>query len=296
MQKPVKLFLSLLCLPVLFSCGKGGLPSNYDNRMEVMMTLEHASCFKEDYSHFSGIGHATNAEDIIYRVENGENVLFAFTKEDCSSCEDFLKHAGRYIYRTHYRFSYIQDSTKEAADKISKYAVENKLERTLAHPISGGTPSMYIMSKERIVELIYGSNNNDEAKITTAFGEYLNDSNVHHSKLYRWLMLAKQSVQVLGKNNPTYVLSETSKDDFYKNIYPIVSKSKKQFNVLEIGSEDYGSRDLENLYEEVGTEEIEGKLLKIERVDAESEEANTKISIIDDTEAYLKENYPSSSL
>lgn len=296
MQKRVKFFLSLLCLPVLFSCGEGNLTSKNGNRMKVMLTLEHANCFKETYNSFSGIGDSTNAEDIIYRVEHGENVLFAFTKEDCSSCETFLQHTGQYIYRTHFRLSYIQGNTKEEADKISKYAVENKLERTLAHPISGGTPSMYIMSKERIVELIYGSNESDARKTATAFGEYLDDSNIHHSRLSRWSMLYKQYKQYLDIKTPTYVLSEASKEDFYTNIYPIVSESNKRLNVLELTSGDYGSKTLKDLCEEAGTEDIEGKLFEITRIETESLEGGFKITIIDDAETYLKENYVSSSL
>lgn len=295
MQKRVKLFLSLLCLPVLFSCDGGDLPANSGNKMAVMMTLEHAGCFKESYQTASGIGYATNAEDIIYRIEHGENVLFAFTKEDCSACENFFKRAGRYLYRTDYMFYYIKENTKEEADKISKYAVENKLERTLIHPISGGTPSMYIMSKDRIVELAYGSAEDDEKILTTAFKEYLTESNINFAYLSRWSMLYKQSHNYLSFETPTYVLSQETKDDFYETIYPIVSGNKKRFDVLALNSSDLSSKAYQNLCEEAGMDDITGKLFTITKIPT-SEESNYKITIIEDAKTYLEENYVSSSL
>ena len=295
MQKRIKLFLSLLCLPVLFSCDGGDLPANSGNKMAVMMTLEHAGCFKESCHTASGIGYSTNAEDIIYRIEHGENVLFAFTKEDCSACENFFKRAGRYLYRTDYMFYYIKENTKEEADKISKYAVENKLERTLIHPISGGTPSMYIMSKDRIVELAYGSAEDDEKRLTTAFKEYLAESNINFAYLGRWSMLYDHANKYLSLETPTYVLSEETKDDFYENVYPIVVGNKKRFDVLALNSIDLRSYDYKNLCEEAGMDDITGKLFTITRIPT-SEEPDYKITIIDDAETYLKENYVSSSL
>ena len=294
MQKRVKLVLSLLCLPSLFSCNLDEIFAENPNRMEVMMTIGSRYYTGEVSTSYSAFGDPTNVEDIIYRVEHGENVIFVFTKEGCSSCESFLKNAGYYIWGKNYRISYIENNTKEAAEEISKYAVEKGLERTISRPIDGSTPSMYIMSKEKIVELIYGSTKNDQKVIATAFKEYVKECNVYHSTFTKWILPYYMYRDVV--EGPTYVLGETSKDDFYTNIYPIVSKSDKKFNVLEISSNEEYSGDLQAFYKKVGTEDVEGKLLYVDIADTSKDEYENSITVIDDAETYLKENYVSSSL
>ena len=282
MQKRVKLVLSLLCLPSLFSCNLDEIFAENPNRMEVMMTT-HSSLFilPEEPS--------TTADDIIYRVEQGENVLFAFTKEDCSSCYDFATNASSYLAETHFWFSYIYSNHREEANKISEYAVEKGLERTISHPIDGGTPSIYIMSKERIVELIYGSTRNDAKVIATSLKEYVKEGNVYHSNLDSWRYHFYQGNEII--RGATYVLTESYRDDFYQNVYPIVIKSDKHFNVLELTGSYKEKSAFQTLCGLAGTEDVEGKL-----IDVTYEDYEYGITVIDDTEAYLKENYVSSSL
>lgn len=282
MQKRVKLFLSLLCLPGLFSCNLDEVFAENPNRMEVMMT-PGACMFCE------GEESPSTAEDIIYRVEHGENVIFAFTKEDCSSCEEFKKNTQDYCIETQYRFSYINENHRQEANKISEYAVEKGLERTISRPIDGSTPSMYIMSKEKIVELIYGSTRNDKKVLATSLKEYVKESNVYHAGLDVWRYEFIQYHDSI--KGPTYVMTEEYKDDFYENVYPIVSKSDKHFNVLELDGSYKEDSDFQTLCGLAGTEDVEGKL-----IDVYWEDYKHYIDVIDDTEAYLKENYVSSSL
>ena len=283
MQKRVKLFLSLLCLPSLFSCNLDEVFAESPNRMEVMMTTGLG--LFDDYEE-----SPSTADDIIYRVEHGENVIFAFTKDDCSSCEQFEKNVRSYLRETHYRFSYINENHRQEANKISEYAVEKGLERTISRPIDGSTPSMYIMSKEKIVELIYGSTRNDKKVIATALKEYVKESNVYHTSVDGWgqdYLLGRDTVK-----GPTYVMTESYKDYFYENVYPTVSKSDKQFNVLELNGSYKEKSNFKMLCGFVETEDVEGKLIDI----AYGEEIIIKITVIDDAETYLKENYFSSSL
>lgn len=291
MQKRVKLFLSLLCLPSLFSCNLDEVFANNTNAIEVMMSGTFQVYDATTPGSFKRVGLPTNAEDIIYRVEHGENVLFAFTKEGCSSCESFIENAGDYLWEKNYRISYIDTNTKEEAEKISNYAVEKGLERTISKPISGSTPSMYIMSKEKIVELIYGSTKNDKKVLATALKEYVKGSNVYHFKLNSWIARIL-SYEDIAKG-PTYILSESYKDDFYTNLYPIVSKSEKKFNILELEDSDEGSFWLDMLYGYAKTEDVEGKL-----IDASWERYGRvpTFTVTDDAKAYIKENYVSSSL
>lgn len=282
MQKRVKLVISLLCLPSLFSCNLDEIFAKNTNAMEVMMTTH--------FSLFIPYEEApTTADDIIYRVEQGENVLFAFTKEDCSSCYDFMTNAAPYLGETHFWFSYIYSNHREEANKISEYAVEKGLERTISHPIDGGTPSIYIMSKERIVELIYGSTRNDRKVIATSLKEYVKEGNVYHSNLDRWKSLFYHGNEII--RGATYVLTESYKDDFYKNVYPIVIKSDKHFNVLELDGSYKEKSAFQTLCGLAGTEDVEGKLILVSW-----EEYEHTITVIDDAETYLKENYVSSSL
>ena len=291
MQKHIKLFLSLLCLPALFSCSEESFPPNDGNKMEVMMTLEHQDMFSKLKGTINGLGAPAKAEDIIYRVDHGENVLFAFISDDCSSCESFLGNTKDFFWSGAYRISYIDSDTKNAANVINQYAIQNGLERTLIHPLSGGTPSIYVMSKERIVELIYGSTDNDEKVLTTAFKEYVAESKVNYSRPYYFLSsTSKEQLKA-----PAYILSENSKEDFYNNVYPIVSKNnKKNFNVIDVSND---STNLGKLREAAGTEDIEGKLFNVKRVmDENDEDYRLEMTLIDDAETYLKENYISSSL
>lgn len=295
MQKPFKFFFSLLCLPVLFGCQNVDIATNTGDKFQLMMTLEHNSYFKADYTSFSGIGSSTKAEDIISRVDHGEDVLFAYTKEDCSSCESFLKNAGRYLYNTNYRFSYIKEDTKAAAETINNYVITNGIERVFSHPMSGGTPSLYVMSKKRIVELAYGSNNNDEKIVSTAFKEYLTGTNIMYSGLYKWLMLHKINGNA-STFGITYVLSKEKERDFYNNVYPLVLKSGKPFRVLNIGSYPKESKEMEELYGFAGKEDIEGKLFDVHNASTTPGEYEKVITVIDDVQSYLNENYVSSSL
>ena len=258
------------------------------------MTAIMSTYYVQSSNHFSAIGLPTSAEEIIYRVEHGENVIFAFAKDDCPSCESFVDNAGRQLWTTKYRISYIDKDTKEAAETISKYAVDNGLDRTLSHPISGGTPSMYIMSKERIVELIYGSNKDDYKVLATALREYVTAGNVCYSRLGAWYSsFIGYKTDIEG---PTYVLNEASKDDFYTNVFPIVSKSDKKFNIIELENSDEGSSHLGVLCQFAGTEEVEGKLLDVDIADTSKNEYDNTITVIDDVQSYLNENYASSSL
>lgn len=282
MQKRIKLILSLLCLPSLFSCNLDEVFAESPNRMEVMMT-PGLSLFDE-YEE-----SPSTAEDIIYRVEHGENVIFGFTKEDCSSCEQFQKNVEHYLNETHYRFSYINENHRQEANKISEYAVEKGLERTISRPIDGSTPSIYIMSKEKIVELIYGSTEKDRKVIATSLKEYVKEGNVYHTAIDAWVyefILSHDTIK-----GPTYVMTEEYKDDFYENIYPIVSKSDKHFNILELSGSYKENPDFQRFCRIAETEDVEGKLLDVYFRDYEH-----TITIIDDAETYLKENYVSSSL
>lgn len=291
MQKPIKFFLSLLCLPGLVSCDSDNVSWDKGNGMKVMMT-DTFQLYNQTNA-FSAIGLPTNADDIIYRIEHGENVLFAFTQEDCPSCESLMKNAGHRLWETKYRISYIDKDTKEAAEKISKYAVDNGLERTLAHPISGSTPSMYVMSKERIVELIYGSNSNDEKVITAALREHVTKSNVHHYRVNAWgSSLNRYDASLEGF---TYVLSEASKDDFYTNVFPIVSESDKRFNIIELYASDKDSVYLAELRGYAGMDDVEGKLLYVDVADTSKNKSENTIDIIHDVESYLKTHYANSS-
>lgn len=288
MQKPIKFFLSLLCLPGLCSCILDEAFGDHPNAMEVMMS-NSVQVFDKDSTSLRSIAEPESAEEIIYRAEHGENVLFAFSQEDCSSCERFMKNAGNRLWQTKYRITLIGKEIKEEAAKISKYVVDNELERMLAHPISGGTPSLYIMNNEKIVELVYGSNKDDDKIVATALKEYVKVGNVYHSDVSGWYSsFSRHDALIEG---PTYVLSEASKDDFYANVFPIVSKSDKKFNVIGVKSYDENSAGLNMLRGCTGTNDLEGKLLYIDLADKE----NT-ITIIDDVQSYLKENYVSSSL
>jgi len=290
MQKRFKLFFSLLCLPLLFGCENDALSANDGNKFQLMMTLEHDPYFKADYNSYSGIGSRYTAEEIIERVDYGENVLFAFTKEDCPSCESFFKNAGKVIYDTNYRFAYISEDTKTAAEKISKYAIDNNLDRVLAHPISGATPSLYVMSKERIVELTYGSKNDDSKIVSVAFNEYLAKSNILYSGLFRWITLYRtmSGSSLLGN---TYVLSKGKESEFYTNVYPRALASGKPLRVLNIGAYPKDSTEMQELYEYAATEDIEGKILDVHNVTTEEGDIEKAITVIDDVESFMEENY-----
>ena len=185
MQKHIKFFLSIVCLPSLFSCNFDETFGDNPNGMEVMMS-NSVQVFDNDSTSLRSIAEPESAEEIIYRAEHGENVLFAFSQEDCSSCESFMKNVGKRLWETKYRISLIGKEIKEEAAKISKYVADNELERMLAHPINGGTPSLYIMNNEKIVELVYGSNKDDEKIVATALKEYVKKGNVYHSDLSDW--------------------------------------------------------------------------------------------------------------
>ncbi|MBR4274879.1 MAG: hypothetical protein IKQ34_02595 [Bacilli bacterium] len=261
--------------------------SDHPNAMEIMMS-NSVQVFDKDSTSLRSIAEPESAEEIIYRAEHGENVLFAFSQEDCSSCERFMKNAGNRLWQTKYRITLIGKEIKEEAAKISKYVVDNELERMLAHPISGGTPSLYIMNNEKIVELVYGSNKDDDKIVATALKEYVKGGNVYHSDVSGWYSsFSRHDALIEG---PTYVLSEASKDDFYKNVFPIVSKSDKKFNVIGVKSYDENSAGLNMLRGCTGTNDLEGKLLYVDLAD------KSTITIIDDVQSYLKENYVSSSL
>ena len=120
MQKRLKLIAGLLCLPLLFGCDGRDITTNDGDKFHPMMNLETMGPFRYDSYHFSGFGKKATAEEIVKRVDYGEDVLFAFTKDDCSSCESFLKNAGKYIYFSNYRLSYIDEDHKAAAEKINK--------------------------------------------------------------------------------------------------------------------------------------------------------------------------------
>ncbi|MCR5693134.1 MAG: hypothetical protein K6G74_04125 [Bacilli bacterium] len=286
-------------MPLLFGCQNVDITVNDGNKFHLMMTLEHASYFKYDYTHFKGIGKKTTAEEIIDRVNYGEDVLFAYSKEDCSSCENFLKNAGRNLYYSHYRISYIDEDTAAAASTINKYAIAHGIERVFAHPMSGGTPSLYVMSKERIVELAYGSNDDDEKIVTTAFKEYLAETNVSHCGLSRWHIVSGYKGYARENTQISYVLTKEKEEDFYKNVYPIVLNSRKPFCVLDLEGSDKNSTQMKKLYQMTGREDIEGKILKVEikynEDDPEEEETKTA-TVIDDVQSFLEENYVSSSL
>ena len=141
MQKPIKFFLSLVCLPSLFSCNFDDASGDNPNAMEVMMS-NSVQVFDKNSTSLRSIAEPEYAEEIIYRAEHGENVLFAFSQEDCSSCESFMKNAGNRLWQTKYRIALIGKEIKEEAAKISKYVADNELERMIAHPIGGGTPSL----------------------------------------------------------------------------------------------------------------------------------------------------------
>ena len=300
MQKRLKLIAGLLCLPLLFGCDGRDITTNDGDKFHPMMNLETMGPFRYDSYHFSGFGKKATAEEIVKRVDYGEDVLFAFTKEDCSSCESFLKNAGKYIYFSNYRLSYIDEDHKAAAEKINKYAIDNHLDRVLAHPISGGTPSLYIMSKERVVELTYGSKENDEKIVTNAFDEYLAETKVYHSELSKWLYMSETNPRKY-KTSISYVLGEENKDDFYTNIYPLLLKSKKTICVLDMTSsaKKYND-DLKTLYGYAGTEDIEGKIFEVSlsySLNSEGDdETQLAITIIDDAKSYIETNYASSSL
>jgi hypothetical protein len=255
--------------------------------MEVMMS-NSVQDFDNDSTSLRSIAEPESAEEIIYRAEHGENVLFAFSQEDCSSCESFMKNVGKRLWETKYRISLIGKEIKEEAAKISKYVADNELERMLAHPINGGTPSLYIMNNEKIVELVYGSTKDDDKTVATALKEYVKKGNVYHSNLSAWYSSFSEHQTVV--EGPTYVLSEASKDDFYTNVFPIVSESDKKFNVIEVKSYDENSSGLNMLRGYTGTYDLEGKLLYVDLAD------KSTITIIDDAQSYLKENYVSSSL
>lgn len=300
MQKRLKLIAGLLCLPLLFGCDGRDITTNDGDKFHPMMNLRTTGPFKYDSNHFSGFGEKVSAQNIIDRVNYGEDVLFAFTKEDCSSCESFLKNAGKYIYFSHYRLSYIDEDHKAAAEKISKYAVDNHLDRVLAHPISGGTPSMYIMSKKRIVELVYGSKEGDEKIVTNAFNEYLAETKVYRSELWEWLYMSEKSPSHF-RTSISYVLGEESKEDFYSNIYPLLLESKKTICILDMtGSARKYDDDLKTLYRYAGTEDIGGKIFEVSltySLNSEGEdEEQMAITIIDDAKSYIETNYASSSL
>ena len=293
MQKHIKFFLSLVCLPNLFSCSFDDASGENPNGMEVMMS-NSVQVFDKNSTSLRSIAEPESAEEIIYRAEHGENVLFAFSQEDCSSCESFMKNVGKRLWETKYRISLIGKGIKEEAAKISKYVVDNELERMLAHPISGGTPSLYIMNNEKIVELVYGSNKDDDKIVAAALKEYVKGGNVYHSDLSAWYSLFSEHQTVI--EGPTYVLSEASKDDFYTNVFPLVSKSDKKFNVIGLQPYDEGSNGLNALREHAGTNDIEGKLLNVHIADSWKGEKENTITVIDDVQSYLKENYVISSL
>ena len=293
MQKHIKFFLSLVCLPNLFSCSFDDASGENPNGMEVMMS-NSVQVFDKNSTSLRSIAEPESAEEIIYRAEHGENVLFAFSQEDCSSCESFMKNVGKRLWETKYRISLIGKGIKEEAAKISKYVVDNELERMLAHPISGGTPSLYIMNNEKIVELVYGSNKDDDKIVAAALKEYVKGGNVYHSDLSAWYSSFSEHQTVI--EGPTYVLSEASKDDFYTNVFPLVSKSDKKFNVIGLQPYDEGSNGLNALREHAGTNDIEGKLLNVHIADSWKGEKENTITVIDDVQSYLKENYVISSL
>ena len=293
MQKPIKFFLSSLCLPGLCSCILDEAFGDHPNAMEVMMS-NSVQVFDKDSTSLRSIAEPESAEEIIYRAEHGENVLFAFSQEDCSSCESFMKNVGKRLWETKYRISLIGKEIKEEAAKISKYVADNELERMLAHPINGGTPSLYIMNNEKIVELVYGSNKDDEKIVATALKEYVKKGNVYHSDLSDWYSSFSEHQTVI--EGPTYVLSRSSKDDFYANVFPIVLKSDKKFNVIGLEPYDEGSNGINALREYAGTNDIEGKLLNVHIADSWKGEHENTITVIDDVQSYLKENYVSSSL
>ena len=293
MQKHIKFFLSIVCLPSLFSCNFDETFGDNPNGMEVMMS-NSVQDFDNDSTSLRSIAEPESAEEIIYRAEHGENVLFAFSQEDCSSCESFMKNAGNRLWQTKYRISLIGKEIKEEAAKISKYVADNELERMLAHPINGGTPSLYIMNNEKIVELVYGSNKDDDKIVATALKEYVKKGNVYHSDLSAWYSSFSEHQTVI--EGPTYVLSRSSKDDFYANVFPIVLKSDKKFNVIGLQPYDEGSNGINALREYAGTNDIEGKLLNVHIADSWKGENENTITIIDDVQSYLKENYVSSSL
>ena len=300
MQKRIKFFLSLAFLPLLFGCNGRDITTNDGDKFHPMMNLRTTGPFKYDSNHFSGFGEKVSAQNIIDRVDYGEDVLFAFTKEDCSSCESFLKNAGKYIYFSHYRLSYIDEDHKAAAEKIGKYAVDNHLDRVLAHPISGGTPSIYVMNRERVVELAYGSKEGDEKIVTNAFNEYLVETKVYHSELSEWLYMSEVSPRKF-KTSISYVLGEENKEDFYSNIYPLLLKSKKTICILDMASSVRKYKDdLKTLYGYTGTEDIGGKIFEVSlsySLNSEGdEEEQLAITIIDDAKSYIETNYASSSL
>ena len=293
MQKRIKFFLSLACLPSLFSCNFDDAFGENPNGMEVMMS-NSVQVFDNDSTSLRSIAEPEYAEEIIYRAEHGENVLFAFSQEDCSSCESFMKNVGKRLWQTKYRITLIGKEIKEEAAKISKYVADNELERIISHPINGGTPSLYIMNNEKIVELVYGSTKDDDKTVATALKEYVKKGNVYHSNLSAWYSSFSEHQTVV--EGPTYVLSEASKDDFYANVYPIVSKSDKKFNVIGLQPYDEGSSGLNMLRGYAGTNDIEGKLLNVHIANSWKGEKESTITIIDDVQSYLNENYVSSSL
>ena len=298
MQKPFKFFFSLLCLPVLFGCQNVDITVNDGNKFHIMRSVDNHSHTRAATISFNASGTPATAEDIVRRVDYGEEVLFVYTKDDCSSCKSFLKNAGKFLHYSEYKISVIDEGTNAAAETINNYVIENGIKRVFAHPMSGGTPSIYVMNKERIVELAYGSNDNDEKILTTAFNEYLTQTKVTYCGLNNWLNLYNGDCRPIY--GTTYVLSEQSEEFFYTYAYPRALASGKAFHVLDIKGFKKTNSYMKKLYEIAGTEDIEGKILEFIEVpinDPEySDEYERAITVVDDdVQSYLEEKYPISS-
>ena len=242
-----------MSLPLLFSCEK-----TTDGAIFVLMqNADHGPSFEADYSSWDKLARKQSAEDILYRVNHDEDVVFAFVDDECVSCKTLLENAGKTLYEAKFDISYIDGDTRAAADVISRYCIENKLTRTFTHPMTGDTPSMYVMSKTSVVELVYGFSSGDTKIVETAIKHYCGLGSVHRSS-----DINRFKTTISKEAAPFYVLDSDTKDYFYESIYPKARETNKKFYVLDITGISKDNENLLSFSTEIGTDELAGKIVK----------------------------------
>ena len=242
MKKRLFLVLAILSSLSLSACQTEFVfPSEADLSKDYVL-LRNGDLLADGPDDYESFTHRSVASSIIQRIAGGEDVLFLFASDACHVCADSKDFLASTIRRLGVELNLIYGNTYNEAGDLNAFIANSGIAKRVGeHPMSGATPSLYLLSDQTLTEVMYGvsgSPSNVDNVISASLQSYatLCQTYVYESAA-PFLSTATEEVLLYAFDQG----DEQAYRFFHESLLPVSRGSNKRLlvaNITNMGDED----------------------------------------------------------